>query len=91
MEREKPSVKTAKAFFFLRHNNDIDHIVPVIYKWLSTKKIPTEIIICTDRSFLDDNRIKLLKQFDNAKISYINDFFKKKNLSYWFNRFYFNS
>ena len=89
MEREKPSVKTAKAFFFLRHNNDIDHITPILYKWLSTESIPTEIIIYTDRGFLDDERINFLKQFGNAKISYINDFFKKKDIPYWFNRFYF--
>ena len=36
MEKEQ-SGKSKKAFFFLRHNNDIDHSVPVIYKWLKTQ------------------------------------------------------
>ena len=39
--------KPKKAFFFLRHNNDIDHVTPVLYKWLSTENIPTDIIITT--------------------------------------------
>jgi hypothetical protein len=34
-----------KAFFFLRHNNDIDHIVPVLHKWLSKEKIETHVIV----------------------------------------------
>ena len=43
-----------KAVFFLRHNNDIDHIVPVLYKWLSTENVPTDIIITTKQDFLED-------------------------------------
>ena len=81
--------KDSKAFFFLRHNNDIDHIVPIIHKFLSTEKTQAEIIIYTDRYFLDDERIKLLKKFDNANIVFINDLFKKTSLTYWFNKYYF--
>jgi hypothetical protein len=52
-----------KIFFFLRHNNDIDHIVPVIYKWLLQESIQTEVIITTNRKYLNDYRIKILKKF----------------------------
>ena len=78
-----------KAIFFLRHNNDIDHMVPVIYKWLATEKIPTDVIITTKKSLLEDYRINYLKQFEHVKIFHINDLFKKNSLPYLFNRFYF--
>ena len=78
-----------KAIFFLRHNNDIDHIVPVLYKWLSTQNIPTDVIITTKKEHLNDKRIVYLKQFKNVRILHINDLFKKYSLPYFFNRFYF--
>ncbi len=87
MSSKNQSLK--KAFFFLRHNNDIDHITPVLYKWLSTEDVPTDIIITTSRSLLEDYRIKYLKKFKNANILYINDLFKKNSFSYLFNIFYF--
>ena len=72
------SESNVKAFFFLRHNNDIDHITPVLYKWLSTENVQTDIIITTKRDFLEDYRITYLKQFKNANIFHISDLFKKK-------------
>jgi len=78
-----------KAFFFLRHNNDIDHIVPVLYKWLSTQNIPTDVIIITKKSYLNDPRIKYLKQFKHVNIFHINDLFKKYSIPHFFNRYYF--
>lgn len=82
--------QTEKAIFFLRHNNDIDHITPVLYKWLSTEKIPTDVIITTKRSHLDDPRINYLKQFPHVKIFHINDLFKKYSIPHIFNRYYFS-
>jgi len=81
--------KSTKAFFFLRHNNDIDHITPVIHKWLSNENIPTDIIITTDREHLTDYRIEFLKQHKNANIYYIDDLFKKQSLEHFFNKYYF--
>lgn len=75
-------------FFFLRHNNDIDHITPVLYKWLSTENIPTDIIITTSRNLLEDYRIKYLKKFKNGRIFYLNDLFKKYSLTSIYNIFY---
>lgn len=89
MVDEKTTKKTKKAIFFLRHNNDIDHIAPVLYKWLSTENVPTDVIITTKKDFLHDYRIEYLKQFKNVRIFYINDLFKKCSLPYFFNYFYF--
>jgi hypothetical protein len=81
--------KGKKAFFFLRHNNDIDHIVPVLYKWLSLEKIPTDVIITTKKEFLNDYRIKLLKKFDHVRVIHIKDLVKKYSLSWFFIHYYF--
>jgi len=78
-----------KSIFFLRHNNDIDHMVPVIYKWLETEKIPTGVIITTKKNLLQDYRINYLRQFKNVNIYHINDLFKKYSKPYFFNIFYF--
>lgn len=71
-----------KIVFFLRHNNDIDHITPIIYKWINTKNIATDIIITSDKKLLEDYRIKFLKeQSKNSKdinIFYFTDFLPKK-------------
>jgi len=69
---------TNKILFFLRHYNDIDHIVPVIYKWLHTSQGQAHVIITTDREYLDDYRIKFLEQFDRLVLYYITDFFEDK-------------
>ena len=78
-----------KIFFFLRHNNDIDHIVPVIYKWLLTEKIQANVIITTKRKYLNDYRINILRKFKHVNIVYIADIFKKLSLAYLFNVFYY--
>lgn len=78
-----------KAFFFLRHNNDIDHIAPVLYKWLSTEDVQTNIIITTNPSLLNDYRINYLGRFENVRIFHINDLFKKHSPVNVFNKYYF--
>jgi len=81
--------KNTKAIFFLRHNNDIDHITPVIYKWVNTKNIPTDVYIMTRREILQDYRIQFLKQQKNIRIIYLNDLFKTISKPYIFNYIYF--
>jgi len=69
-----------KLIVFLRHNNDIDHITPVLWKWLKTTDIPVEVYITTNRKLLYDYRINMLKGFDNCKIKFITDDFKKLSI-----------
>ena len=83
--KKQTKKKSGKAFFFLRHNNDIDQIVPVIHKWLSNENIPTDIIILTKRKTLDDFRINLLKEFNNARAIHIKDLFGKYRLAHYVN------
>lgn len=88
MSQQEKTTNT-KAFFFLRHNNDIDHITPVLYKWLSTQNIPTDVIIISDKKFLNDYRINYLKQYKNVNIYLLQDLFKKYSIPYIFNCIYF--
>ena len=78
-----------KAFFFLRHNNDIDLIAPVIYKWLKVENIPTDVILLDKKEFLNDDRIKFLSKLNKANIYHINDLSNGKiNLISIFNFLY---
>ena len=63
-----------KALFFLRHYNDIDHIVPVIYKWLESERGVANVVVTSYPNIMDDFRINFLKQFDNIRIHFIDDF-----------------
>lgn len=83
------SRSSEKAIFFLRHNNDIDHITPVLYKWLSTENVPTDVIITTSQNLLQDERIKYIKKFKQVRVFHISDLFKKHSFPNIFNRFYF--
>ena len=71
-----------KIVFFLRHNNDIDHISPVIYKWILTKNIATDVIITSKRELLEDYRIKYLKMISKGRTDinfyYITDLLSTK-------------
>lgn len=64
-----------KLVVFLRHNNDIDHITPVLYKWLKTGDIPVQIYL-SDKSYLGDNRLRFLS--DNSRNVCV-DVWNKKN------------
>ena len=63
-----------KAIVFLRQYNDIDHIVPVLYKWCTMGGTSIHAVITTLPDYLDDYRINLLRQFQNCKIHFIEDF-----------------
>lgn len=80
-----------KAVFFLRHNNDLDHITPILHKWILTKNIATDIIITSDESFLNDYRIKYLKEISKGRqdihFHHINNYFRG-SFWHWFNNFY---
>ena len=67
-----------KIVTFLRHYNDIDHIVPVIYKWAQLKKDPVDIIITSSRDYLNDYRIQLLKENEGIRVHFIEDFLSGK-------------
>ncbi len=61
-----------KALFFLRHYNDIDHITPVISKWVEVGHHCDVVLIGKSR-FDGDFRIEYLKKMDDVRIVHIRD------------------
>ena len=61
-----------KALFFLRHYNDIDHITPVISKWVEVGHNCDVVLIGKSR-FDGDFRIQYLRKMDDVRIVHIRD------------------
>ncbi|HVW64868.1 MAG TPA: hypothetical protein VHB01_07615 [Nitrosospira sp.] len=61
-----------KALFFLRHYNDIDHITPVISKWIETGH-SCDIVLIGKHGLLRDYRIEFLSKLDGVRIAHIQD------------------
>lgn len=60
--------------FFLRHNNDIDHMIPVAYALAAAGRHDLHLIVCTHPAYLADARLKLLRPFDHVHYHHIMDF-----------------
>lgn len=71
-----------KVVFFLRHNNDIDHVVPVIWKWTSMTGIPSVVIISNTPDILGDFRIQLLQKLDDVEVHLLDDFVPSRSSQY---------
>jgi len=81
-------VEVPEAVFFLRHNNDLDHMAPIIYKWSSVRKRKSVVIF--DESLIkeDDFRFSLISingLVDVYSLNSIFKFCKKRNNSDFFN------
>jgi hypothetical protein len=61
-----------KALFFLRHYNDIDHITPVISKWIEAGHTG-DIVLIGNPKFLHDYRIKFLSRLNGVRVAHIRD------------------
>lgn len=60
--------------FFIRHYNDLDHMVPVIYKIALYQNPPYLFVIFLKRLEVDDFRIQILRDLNSIKIHHIDDF-----------------
>ncbi|SET24747.1 hypothetical protein SAMN05216326_1178 [Nitrosomonas marina] len=56
-----------QALFFLRHYNDIDHIVPVIYKW-SRSGFRCTVVLISFSSIARDYRIQFIASLAGVKV-----------------------
>lgn len=61
-----------KALFFLRHYNDIDHITPVISRWIAAGHTCDVVLIGNSR-FKNDFRIKYLGSLERVRMGYVMD------------------
>ncbi|SDW89449.1 hypothetical protein [Nitrosomonas communis] len=61
-----------KALFFLRHYNDIDHITPVISKWIESGHT-CDVILIGHPKFRDDYRIQYLASLAAVRVAHIRE------------------
>jgi hypothetical protein len=72
-----------KALFFLRHYNDIDHITPVIYKWIGSGH-SCDIVLIGNSRFRNDYRIEFLGKLPGVRMAYIGDLLSPAEFTRWF-------
>jgi hypothetical protein len=71
-----------KALFFLRHYNDIDHITPVISKWIESAH-HCDIVLIGRPKFRHDYRIEFLRQLYGVRIAHIRDLLAPLDFLRW--------
>ena len=71
-----------KALFFLRHYNDIDHVTPVIYKWIDTGH-SCDVVLIGSSKFLNDFRIEFLRKLQGVRVSHIKKLLKPIEFIRW--------
>lgn len=59
-----------KALFFLRHYNDIDHITPIVFKWVNSGH-DCDIVLIGKTYFIKDFRIEFLKKLRGVRVVHI--------------------
>ncbi len=63
-----------KALFFLRHYNDIDHVTPVICKWIQSGH-QCDVVLIGSAKFRRDFRVQYLSQLAGVRVAHIRDLF----------------
>lgn len=71
-----------KALFFLRHYNDIDHITPVISKWVDSGHT-CDVILIGARRFRQDFRIVFLSKLAGVSVAHIREVFTPLQFFKW--------
>lgn len=63
---------TMKALFFLRHYNDIDHVTPVVHKWIE-KGHSCDVVLMGSRHFREDFRVVYLAGLDRVRVARVDE------------------
>lgn len=71
-----------KALFFLRHYNDIDHVTPVIYKWIGSGH-QCDVVLIGSTQFRRDFRIKYLSQLEGVRVAHMKELFPLAEYLKW--------
>jgi hypothetical protein len=71
-----------KALFFLRHYNDIDHITPVISKWIESGH-HCDVVLVGHPKFRSDYRIEFLSKLDRVRLAHIRDLLPAPEFLRW--------
>ncbi len=68
-----------KALFFLRHYNDIDHVTPVIYKWVE-RGHAADVLLMGDPHYRDDYRVVYLASLNGVRVATIGQVLNRAQL-----------
>tara|TARA_R110002073_G_scaffold44428_6_gene123119 strand:+ start:5316 stop:6596 length:1281 start_codon:yes stop_codon:yes gene_type:complete len=71
-----------KALFFLRHYNDIDHVTPVIFKWVDSGH-QCDVVLIGSTKFRHDFRIEYLSKLDGVHVAHIREVFSPLGYIKW--------
>ncbi len=71
-----------KALFFLRHYNDIDHVTPVIFKWIKSGH-QCDVVLIDSIKFRRDFRIKYLSQLEGVRVAHVRELFSLTEYIKW--------
>ena len=71
-----------KALFFLRHYNDIDHITPVISKWVESGH-QCDVVLIGSRKFIRDYRLEYLRSLDGVRVAHVSEIFSVLGYIKW--------
>jgi len=66
-----------KALFFLRHYNDIDHITPVVHKWIE-RGHTCDVVLMGEAHFREDFRIVYLDGLDGVRVARIDEILSRR-------------
>ena len=72
----------SKALFFLRHYNDIDHISPIIYKWVDSGH-KCDVVLIGSTRFRGDFRIEYLSNLDGVRVAHIRELLSPLKFIRW--------
>ncbi len=63
-----------KALFFLRHYNDIDHVTPVVYKWIESGH-QCDVVLIGSTQFRRDFRVQYLSHLSGVRVAHVCELF----------------
>ncbi len=66
-----------KALFFLRHYNDIDHVTPVVYKWIE-RGHSCDVVLLGEAHFREDFRVVYLAGLEGVRVAHIGELFNRR-------------
>jgi hypothetical protein len=71
-----------RALFFLRHYNDIDHITPVISKWIESGH-QCDVVLIGSKKFIRDYRLEYLRALDGVRVAHVSEIFSALGYIKW--------
>lgn len=71
-----------RALFFLRHYNDVDHITPVISKWVESGH-SGDVVLIGFEYFRNDFRIEFLKKLPGVRVAHIRELLPLSEFIRW--------